>query len=113
MTTSGQHIPYDGQLFIFLAGKEVRVPHGHGDVLVTHELLQFHERDFAGLRQPRRERMPHGVQSHGVQAVAIWRGQIELSDSSLEAGGVLPKAVRLRGCWNIGSAGLRLYAWSI
>lgn len=84
---SGQHIPYNRELFVFLPWEEMSVSHGHGDILVTHELLQLHERDLAGLRQPRGEGMPHGVQSDGVQAVAVFRGQVEFSDGGLEAGG--------------------------
>ena len=84
---SGQHIPYNQELFVFLSREKVSVSHGHGDILVTHELLQLHERDLAGLRQPGREGMPHGVQGDGVQTVAIFRGQVEFSDGGLEAGG--------------------------
>ncbi len=87
MTISGQHLSYNRELFVFLPRKEMSVSHGHGDVLVTHEFLQFHERDLAGLRQPGGEGMSHGVQGDGIEAVAIFRGQIELSDSGLEAGG--------------------------
>ena len=97
MTTSGQHIPYDRQLFVFLTGEQMSIPHGHGDVLVTHELLQFHERNFTRLRQPACERMPHGVQRHSVQTVAIFRGQIELSDGGLETGGRFVKGSPLAG----------------
>ena len=57
--------------------------------------------------------MSHGMQGDGVQTITVLRGQIELSDGSLEASGVLVNAVFLRGCWKMGSAGLRLYAWSI
>ena len=35
--------------------------------------------------------MPHGVQGGGVQAVAVFRGQIELSDGGLETGGVFSR----------------------
>ena len=87
MTISGKHISDNRELFVFLPWEEVSVSHGHGDILVTHELLQLHECDPAGLRQPGCEGMPHGVQGDGVQAVAVFRGQIELSDSGLEAGG--------------------------
>ena len=89
---SGQHIPYNRELFVFLSGKEMRVPHRHGDVLVTHELLQFHERNFTRLRQPACERMPHGVQGDGVQTVAVFRCKIELSDGGLETGGCFLKS---------------------
>ena len=47
-----QYIPYNRELFAFLSGEQMSIPHGHGDILVTHELLQLHERDLAGLRQP-------------------------------------------------------------
>ena len=97
MDFSSQHIPYNRELFAFLPREEMSVSHGHGDILVTHELLQLHERDLAGLSQPRRERMPHGVQSHGVQAVAIFRGQIEFSDGGLETGGRFLKSRLLAG----------------
>ena len=63
------------------------ISHRHGDILVTHELLQLHKRDLAGLRQPGSEGMPHGVQSDGIQAVAVFRRQAEFSDGGLEAGG--------------------------
>ena len=62
----GQHIPYNRELFVFLSREKVSVSHGHGDILVAHELLQLHERDLAGLRQPRREGVPHGVQGDGI-----------------------------------------------
>lgn len=81
-----QHIPYNRELFAFLSGEQMGIPHGHGDVLMAHELLQFHERDVTGLRQPGGEGMSHGVQGDGVQTVAVFRGQIELSDGSLETG---------------------------
>ena len=84
---SGQHIPYNRELFVFLPREKVSVSHGHGDILVAHEFLQLHERDLAGLRQPRGEGMPHGVQGNGVQAVAVFRRQAELSDGGLKAGG--------------------------
>lgn len=82
-----QYIPYNRELFVFLSGEQMSVSHGHGDILVPHELLQLHERDLAGLRQPGGEGMPHGVQGDGVQAVAVFRRQSELSDGGLEAGG--------------------------
>ena len=87
MDFSGQHIPYNRELFAFLSGEQMGIPHGHGDVLMTHELLQFHERHLAGLRQPGGKGMSHGVQGDGVQAVAVFRSQIELSDGGLETGG--------------------------
>ena len=83
---SGKHIPYNRELFAFLSGEQMSIPHGHGDVLMAHELLQFHERDLAGLRQPGGEGMSHGVQGDDIQTVAVYRGQIELSDGSLETG---------------------------
>ena len=82
-----QYIPYNRELFVFLPWEEVSVSHGHGDILVTHELLQFHERDLAGLRQPRGEGVPHGVQGDGIQAVAVFWCKAELPDGGLEAGG--------------------------
>ena len=54
---------------------------------MTHELLQFHERHLAGLRQPGGKGMSHGVQGDGVQTVTVFRSQIELSDGGLETGG--------------------------
>ena len=110
---SYQYIPYNRELFVFLSGEQMSIPHGHGDVLMTHELLQFHERHLAGLRQPGGKGMSHGVQGDGVQTVTVFRSQIELSDGGLETGGGFSNAVFLRGCWKIGSAGLRVYAWSI
>ena len=74
MTISGKHISDNRELFVFLPWEEVSVSHSHGDILVTHELLQLHECDPAGLRQPGCEGMPHGVQGHGVQAVAVFLG---------------------------------------
>lgn len=88
MDFSGRHyIPYNRKLFVFLPWEKVSVSHGHGDILVPHELLQLHKRDLAGLRQPRGEGVPHGVQGDGIQAVAVFRRQSELSDGSLKAGG--------------------------
>ena len=110
---SYQYIPYNRELFVFLSGEQMSIPHGHGDILVAHELLQSHERDFAGLRQPGGKGMSHGVQGDGVQTVAVFRSQIELSDGGLETDGCFSNAVFLRGCWKMGSAGLRVYAWSI
>ena len=82
-----QYIPYNRELFAFLSGEQMSIPHGHGDILVTHELLQLHERDLAGLRQPGGKGMSHGVQGDGVQTVTVFRSQIELSDGGLKAGG--------------------------
>lgn len=81
-----QDIAYNRELFIFLPWEEMSVPHGHGDIFMTHELLQLHERDLAGLRQPGSEGMPHGMQCDRVQAVAVFRSKIELLDGGLEAG---------------------------
>ena len=92
MDLSGKHIPDNRELFAFLAGEQMGIPHGHGDVLMAHELLQFHERHLAGLRQPRGKGMSHGVQGDGVQTVAVFRSQIELSDGGLKTGGVFSKA---------------------
>ena len=75
MDFSGQHIPDNRELFAFLTREQMSIPHGHGDVLMTHELLQFHERHLAGLRQPGGKGMSHGVQGDGVQAVAVFRSQ--------------------------------------
>ena len=108
-----QHIPYNRELFVFLPWEKMSVSHRHGDVLMTHELLQLHKRDFTGLSQPGCEGMSHGMQGDGVQTITILRGQIELSDGSLEASGVLVNAVFLRGCWKMSSAGLRLYVRNI
>ena len=129
MDFSGQHIPYNRELFAFLSGEQMGIPHGHGDVLMTHELLQFRRQvllkrigpqvpptdvhRLAGLRQPGGKGMSHGVQGDGVQTVAVFRSQIELSDGGLETDGCFSNAVLLRGCWKMGSAGLRVYAWSI
>lgn len=46
--SSVQHLPYNRELFVSPFG-ELGILHGHGNVLVTHELLPFHERDFVGL----------------------------------------------------------------
>ncbi len=108
-----QYIPYNRELFVFLPREKVSVSHRHCDVLMAHELLQLHKRDFAGLSQPGCEGMSHGMQGDGVQTITILRGQIELSDGSLEASGVLVNAVFLRGCWKMSSAGLRLYVRNI
>lgn len=94
---SGKHIPYNRELFAFLSGEQMSIPHGHGDVPVAHELLQLHERDLTGLRQPRGEGMSHGMQGDSVQAVAIFRSQIELSDGSLETGWRFLKGCLLTG----------------
>lgn len=91
MTISGQHLSYDRKLLAFLPWEKVSVSHGHGDILVTHELLQLHERDLAGLRQPGGEGVPHGVQGDGIQAVAVFWCKAELPDCGLEAGGRLVK----------------------
>lgn len=92
-----QHIPYNRELFVFLPWKKVSVSHRHGDVLVTHELLQLHKRDLAGLSQPGCEGMSHGMQGDGVQTITVLRGQIELSDGSLEAGWRLGERCFLAG----------------
>ena len=113
MFSGRQHIPYNRELFVFLSWEKVSVSHRHGDVLMTHELLQFHKRDLAGLSQPGCEGMSHGMQGDGVQTITVLRGQIELSDGGLETDGCFSNAVFLRGCWKMGSAGLRVYAWSI
>ena len=89
LNASSQYLADDRELFAFLSGEQVGIPHSHGDILVSHELLQLHECDLAGLCQPGCEGMPHGVQGDGVQAVAVFRGQSELSDGGLEAGGRL------------------------
>ena len=94
MDFSCQYIPYNRELFAFLSGKQMGISHGHGDVLMAHELLQLHERHLAGLRQPRGEGMPHGMQGDGIQTVAVFRGQIELSDGGLETGGCFFKRRR-------------------
>ena len=72
MDLSGKHIPDNRELFAFLAGEQMGIPHGHGDVLMAHELLQFHECDLAGLCQPGCERMPHGMQCDHIQTVAVF-----------------------------------------
>ena len=82
-----QYIPYNRELFVLLPWEKMSVSHGHGNILVTHELLQLHERDLAGLRQPRGEGVPHGVQGDGIQAVAVFWCKAELSDGGLKAGG--------------------------
>lgn len=87
MDLSGKHIPDNRELFVFLPWEKMSVSHGHGDILVTHELLQLHERDLAGLRQPRGEGVPHGVQGDGIQAVAVFWCKAELPDCGLKAGG--------------------------
>ena len=68
-----QHIPYNRELFVFLPWEKVSVSHRHGDVLMTHELLQLHKRDLAGLSQPGCEGMPHGMQGNGVQTITVLR----------------------------------------
>ena len=92
-----QHIPYNRELFVFLPWEKMSVSHRHGDVLMTHELLQLHKRDLAGLSQPGCEGMSHGMQGDGVQTITILRGQIELSDGSLEAGWRLGERCFLTG----------------
>ena len=72
VNASSQYLADDRELLAFLSGEQVGIAHGHSDVLVPHELLQFHERDLAGLRQPRGEGVPHGVQGDGIQAVAVF-----------------------------------------
>ena len=95
VNASCQHLAYNRELFAFLSGEQVRIPHRHGDVLMAHELLQFHKRDLAGLGQPACEGMPHGMQGDSVQAVSVFRGQIELSDGDLETCGRLCKGCPL------------------
>ena len=105
MDLSGKHIPDNRELFAFLSGEQMGIPHGHGNVLMAHELLQFHERDLAGLCQPGCEGVPHGMQGDGVQAVAVLRGQSEFSDGGLETGGrlgercLLPWLLEDGFCW--------------
>ena len=41
--------------------------------------------------------MSHGMQGNGVQTITVLRGQIELSDGSLEAGGRLGERCFLAG----------------
>lgn len=84
MDLSGKHIPDNRELFAFLAGEQMGIPHGHGDVLMAHELLQFHECDLAGLCQPGCERMPHGMQCDHIQTVAVFWLQTEFSDGGLK-----------------------------
>ena len=64
---------------------------------MTHELLQLHERDLAGLSQPGCEGMSHRMQGNSVQTITVLRGQIEFSDGSLEAGGRLGEHCFLAG----------------
>lgn len=92
-----QDVADNGELFAFVAWEEMRVPHGHSNVLMSHQLLKFHERNFTGLCQPGCECMPHGVQSNSIQTVAVFRSQSELLDGSLEAGGCLCKSCFLQG----------------
>ena len=87
MDLSGKHIPDNRELFTFLSGEQMGIPHGHSDVLMAHEFLQLHECDLAGLCQPRCEGVPHRMQCDGIQAVAVFRGQSEFSDGGLETGG--------------------------
>ena len=54
-----QYIPYNRELFVFLPREKVSVSHRHCDVLMAHELLQLHKRDFTGLSQPGCEGMSH------------------------------------------------------
>ena len=97
MDFSGQHIPYNRELFAFLAGEQMGIPHGHGDVLMAHELLQFHECDLAGLCQPGCERMPHGMQCDHIQTVAVFWLQTEFSDGGFEARGSFSEGRLLAG----------------
>ena len=97
MDFSGQYVPYNRELFAFLAGEQMSISHSHGDIFMAHELLQLHERDLAGLRQPGGEGMPHGVQGDSIQTVAVLRGQVEFSDGSLETGGGFLKGRLLAG----------------
>ena len=86
-----QHIPYNRELFVFLPWEKVSVSHRHGDVLMAHELLQFHERDLTGLSQPGGERMPHGMQCNHIQTIAVFWLQTEFSDGGFEARGSFGK----------------------
>ena len=97
MFSGRQHILYNRKFFVFLPWEKVSVSHRHGDVLMTHELLQLHKRDLAGLSQPGCEGMSHGMQGNGVQTITVLRGQIEFSDGSLEAGGRLGERCFLAG----------------
>ena len=97
LNASSQYLADDRELFAFLSGEQVGIPHSHGDILVSHELLQLHECDLAGLCQPGCESMSHGVQGDSVQAIAVFRGQSELSDGGLEAGGRLGERRLLPG----------------
>ena len=109
-----QHIPYNQELFVFLPWEKMSVSHRHGDVLMTHELLQLHKRDLAGLSQPGCEGMSHRMQGNSVQTITVLWGQVELFLTAVwKQAGVLVNTVFLRGCWKMGSAGLRLYTWSI
>ena len=97
MDLSGKHIPDNRELFAFLAGEQMGIPHGHGDVLMAHELLQFHECDLAGLCQPGCERMPHGMQCDHIQTVAVFWLQTEFSDGGFEARGSFSEGRLLAG----------------
>ena len=110
---SYQYIPYNRELFVFLSGEQMSIPHGHGDILVAHELLQSHERDFAGLRQPGGEGMSHGVRVTAYRLSPSSGARLSFLTTVWKQAGVFSNAVFFRGCWKIGSAGLRLYAWSI
>ena len=111
MDFSGQHIPDNRELFAFLTREQMSIPHGHGDILVAHELLQSHERDFAGLRQPGGKGMSLMVCRVTAYRLSPSSGaRLSFLTAVWKQAGVLSKAVRLRGCWKIGSPGLRLYA---
>ena len=98
MTFSGcQHILYDRELFAFLPWEQVGISHRHGDILMAHEFLQFHERYLAGLSKPRGERMSHGMQCNHIQTIAVFWLQTEFSDGGFEAGGRLGERCFLAG----------------
>lgn len=77
---SPQQLVDDEELFALLAGDQVRVAHGHIDILVPHEVFQFNQADFARLRQPRCESVPQGMEGDGIEAVAVFRGKTKPLD---------------------------------
>ena len=86
---SGQDAVDDGQLFAFVSWDQVGVAHGHVDVGVAHEVLQFDQTDFAGLRQPTCEGVPERMEGDGIETVAVFRGELESFHGEGESSGCL------------------------
>ena len=79
-----QHLLNDREFFGLLPREEMGIPQCHGDGLMSHELLQFHQRNFAGLCKPGCEGMAHGMQSYSIQGISILWGHFEIFNSSPE-----------------------------